>query len=113
VALMAGERQTEAQKQAAEIEPWDSDHTALVHVLWAAKRQGVTISDADDLAQHIMCSKWMKAVRLHVGAEAAEVRAENQAVEIVALLRSYANVHMIKALADLIEHKYVGRPPQP
>lgn len=49
----------------SEIQPWDSDHTALVHVLWAAERQGLTISDPDALAAHIMGSKWMRAVRLH------------------------------------------------
>jgi hypothetical protein len=48
-----------------EIQPYDSDHTALVHVLWAAKHEGITISDADELAAHIMRSKWTKAVRQH------------------------------------------------
>jgi hypothetical protein len=50
-----------------EIQPWDSDHTALVHVLWEAERCG--ISDADELASHIMRSAWMKAVRLHAAEE--------------------------------------------
>lgn len=45
--------------------PWDSDHTALVHVLWAAAREGVTIKDADELASRIMASDWMRAVRVH------------------------------------------------
>jgi hypothetical protein len=48
-----------------EIQPYDSDHTALVHVLWQAQRGGITISDADALASLIMQSKWMRAVRLH------------------------------------------------
>lgn len=48
-----------------QIQPWDSDHTALVHVLWAARRSGITIGDADALAEHIMRSKWMKAIRQH------------------------------------------------
>jgi hypothetical protein len=47
------------------IQPYDSDHTALVHVLWAAERGGLTVSDSDALAAHIMRSKWMKAVLLH------------------------------------------------
>lgn len=45
------------------IMPWDNDHTALVHVLWAAEREGLTLADADALAAKIMQSKWMKAVR--------------------------------------------------
>lgn len=47
------------------IQPYDSDHTALVHVLWTAKHDGVTIKDADVLARRIMQSRWMRAVRLH------------------------------------------------
>jgi hypothetical protein len=49
-----------------EFHPWDSDHTALVHVLWAAEREGITVRDADRLASFIMQSKWMQAVRLHI-----------------------------------------------
>lgn len=48
-----------------EIQPWDSDHTALVHVLWAAEREGLSLDTPDDLAQYIMTSKWMRAVRQH------------------------------------------------
>lgn len=44
------------------IQPYDSDHTALVHVLWSA---GIKGSEADELASKIMRSKWMKAVKLH------------------------------------------------
>lgn len=44
------------------IEQYDSDHTALVHVLWAANIKG---ADADELAARIMQSKWMIAVRQH------------------------------------------------
>lgn len=51
--------------QSSDLQPWDSDHTALVHVLWAAQRGGITISDPDVLAQHIMGSKWMRAVKEH------------------------------------------------
>jgi len=52
-------------RDSEEIRPWDSDHTALVHVLWAADSAGLTIEKFDDLASFIMRSKWMKAVRLH------------------------------------------------
>lgn len=47
------------------IQPYDSDHTALVHVLWEAQRRGLTVSDPDALAALIMRSRWMRAVRLH------------------------------------------------
>lgn len=40
-------------------------------------------------------------------ASAVQQATARQAAEIVALLRSYANIHMTRALADLIEHKYV------
>lgn len=49
------------------IDPWDSDHTALVHVLWDARRDGLTIEDADRLASKIMQSRWMRAARQHAG----------------------------------------------
>lgn len=51
------------------IQPWDSDHTALVHVLWAA---GIKGAEADELASKIMQSKWMKAVRYHEAERAAK-----------------------------------------
>jgi hypothetical protein len=47
------------------IQPWDSDHTALVHVLWAACHKGLTIDDTDELASFIKRSKWMRAVHCH------------------------------------------------
>jgi hypothetical protein len=52
-----------------QIKPYDSDHTALVHVLWAAERDGVTIRQADELASRIIRSKWMRAVRLHAAGQ--------------------------------------------
>lgn len=48
-----------------EIQPYDSDHTALVHVLWEAKHKGLTLDDFDELAALIRKSKWFKAVQLH------------------------------------------------
>lgn len=53
--------------QRDEIQPWDSDHTALVHVLWAARREGLIPRevDYDALASKIMRSKWTRAVRQH------------------------------------------------
>lgn len=47
------------------IHDWDSDHTALVHVLWEAERKGLTVRDADELASLIMGSRWLRAVRQH------------------------------------------------
>lgn len=49
----------------AAIQPYDSDHTALVHVLWEAKRRGWTLDDADEVAAIIMRSKWLEAVKIH------------------------------------------------
>lgn len=50
------------QVQGSEFEVWESDHTALVHVLWDHGMKG---TEADDLASKIMRSKWMKATRVH------------------------------------------------
>ena len=60
-----------ADREREKVQPWDSDHTALVHVLWAAQRDGLTVERADELAAHIMRSTWCRAVRQHaVEAEA-------------------------------------------
>lgn len=56
-----------------EIQPWDSDHTALVHVLWSARHKGLTLDRADELASQIMQSRWMKAVRIHAVERAISV----------------------------------------
>lgn len=53
------------------IQPYDSDHTALVHVLWAIRREGLTLEDFDEVASRIMRSRWMRAVREHVSRTAA------------------------------------------
>jgi hypothetical protein len=49
-----------------DIQSWDSDHTGLVHVLWNAAHKGLSLDKPDALAAHIMQSRWMQAVRLHV-----------------------------------------------
>lgn len=43
----------------SEFEPWEADHTGLVHVLWDA---GIDGREADELASKIMQSRWMEAV---------------------------------------------------
>lgn len=44
--------------------PWDADHTSLVHILWACQHDGLTLADdADKVAARIRSSNWMKAVR--------------------------------------------------
>ena len=41
---------------------WESDHTALVHVLWNAKHNGLTLqNDADQIASLINQSRWLAA----------------------------------------------------
>lgn len=46
-------------------ESWEGDHTALVHVLWHARSDGLIPreTDCDDLASRIMRSRWMAAAR--------------------------------------------------
>lgn len=48
----------------APFDPWEHDHTGLVHVLWDAQRQGLTLdTNADALASLIMSSRWLRANR--------------------------------------------------
>jgi hypothetical protein len=44
---------------------WEDDHTALVHVLWSVRRNGVmpASEDADAIATRIARSDWHSAVR--------------------------------------------------
>jgi len=49
---------------------YDSDHTALVHVLWGADING---EEAEELAAWIMKSKWLRAVKLHAVADSAKL----------------------------------------
>lgn len=43
-------------------EHWEGDHTALVHVLWSAKNDGLTLErDADEIASMILRSRWRAA----------------------------------------------------
>lgn len=46
---------------AGPFEPWESDHTGLVHVLWSADHENLTIKDADQVASMILASRWMAA----------------------------------------------------
>ena len=48
---------------AGPFEAWEGDHTALVHVLWAAKRSGLSLDDADAVAELILQSRWAAAYR--------------------------------------------------
>ncbi len=50
---------------------WEHDHTALVHVLWSARHQGLNLKDnADEIAEMILCSRWL-AARQHKAATEA------------------------------------------
>ncbi|WP_251153740.1 hypothetical protein [Cellulosimicrobium sp. Marseille-Q4280] len=40
---------------------YEADHTALVHVLWAAKHQGLSLDDADALASFVRSSDYHDA----------------------------------------------------
>jgi hypothetical protein len=59
----------------ATIQPWDSNHTALVHAFWAGTGEGVALDDFDELASFIMQSKWIAAVRIHASNRRAPSRA--------------------------------------
>lgn len=46
--------------------PWEGDHTDLVHVLWAARREGLSLSKTpDELAEKILNSRWLAAREAH------------------------------------------------
>lgn len=54
-------------------ETWEGDHTAMVHVLWHARHEGLDLaSDADRIATLIEQSRCMAAVR-HFAATGAPV----------------------------------------
>lgn len=43
-------------------EAWEGDHTALVHVLWSARRAGLTLAeDTDEIASMICRSRFLAA----------------------------------------------------
>ena len=47
-------------------EAWEGDHTALVHVLWAAKHDGLTLEkDFDTIASMILHSRFLAARTQH------------------------------------------------
>ena len=48
----------------APFEYWESDHTALVHVLWHAKHEGLNlVDDVDKIASLIRSSRYAAAVK--------------------------------------------------
>lgn len=80
-------------------DPWDSDHTALVHVLWGAKHKGLTIKEnADEIATVIMRSRWKKARDHHVREQ------------VIARLRGTADTERADsthvAVADWLEREF-------
>jgi hypothetical protein len=52
------------------MKPWDSDHTALVHVLWSAQSRGMSLDDPDELASFIRQSDYHEAVQAHAAVAA-------------------------------------------
>lgn len=43
---------------------WEHDHTGLVHVLWQARREGLSLDgDEDEIASLILNSRWAAAYR--------------------------------------------------
>lgn len=55
-------------------DPWEDDHTGLVHVLWSAQSDGLIARDADcaRLATMIMRSRWLAATRFRAKSEVLE-----------------------------------------
>jgi hypothetical protein len=52
---------------------WEGDHTALVHVLWSAKHDGLTLDkDADAIASMILRSRWLAAERAETAVAASQ-----------------------------------------
>lgn len=59
-------------------EDWESDFTGLIHVLWSARHQGITIQgEADTVARMILRSRWFAAAR----DAAVQVDAREKAVQ--------------------------------
>lgn len=56
-------------------EYWESDHTALIHVLWTAKHQGLTLQgDDEEIARLIRHSRWHAATKAQAVEQAQEAR---------------------------------------
>lgn len=54
---------------------WESDHTALYHVLRSARSQGLNLKDdADKIAEMILRSRWLAARQYKAATEARRIR---------------------------------------
>lgn len=55
---------------------WEGDHTDLVRLLNAARAKGLSLmsSDADELAEMILASRWLAAREAHAVTRAEEQR---------------------------------------
>lgn len=83
-------------------EPWESDHTALYHVLRSARFQGLTLeSDADEIAHLILGSRWMAARQQRARDDATDriVKEEQKLQE--AILKDPTSSHLSGMLAAL------------
>jgi len=83
---------------------WEDDHTALVHVLWDAKFQGLSIDDADALASQIMRSRWHKAT-LAEGAKQELLTTAQAAMDEGQRRRPLALADWLLARKDRLAHK--------
>lgn len=64
---------TEQYGVAGPYKPWESDSTGFVHILWAARRAGLTLEkDADEIATMVMGSRWLQAVKAHAPSSVSE-----------------------------------------
>src|SRR5690606_1879434 len=85
------DRDTRGKGVDGPFESWEGDHTALVHVLWAARHQGLTLDkDADTIASMILRSRFLAA---RIDAAIAEHGCETAQ----AILRAEAEGHILNA----------------
>ena len=58
---------------------WEGDHTALVHVLWSAKHEGLTLdTDCDAIASMVMQSRWLAKQRHDAAGEQGRASEEGE-----------------------------------
>lgn len=86
-------------------EPWEGDHTALVHVLWAAQRAGLTLAgDADEIASMILRSRALAARTAAARADAVERQAEQYDREAAAIRQRLEAEDLPSDDANLLDH---------
>lgn len=91
-----------------EFKPWESDHTALVHVLWSLQSDGLLPRDVDcdRVASKIRQSVWMKAEREHAASPARTALAR---IAEEAALPKVAMGPRMRAISEIAESVLGGQ----